>query len=776
MIFPSVLAKTFALALVAVHPWLALGLWLAGAAADLLAFRRQAPAGGPGALLVRVLVLQAASLLIGWVAAAGCDYAAMRWKDGVPVFAGMVSGLLGLFGTAAGSRDGLVFLTTMAGPLEFAASIDGMALKVPAIFLVLGLVRMLWAEVPVVETVRRSGVITVLLLAAAVVRMAAVILLANLLFDFVGYETEELPWRPFMDYTAMMVFHLPFLLALWVWLERLLKMPDTSPPPAAAAPLPGWLRWGALPVTLVLTLMICWQPVGTLKQGRVVIASWHSQWSQSARPYDRDWYGADSGYNYACMKRLFGYFYPVQLAEGPLTTKDLAGASTLVIYDPDRRFNPDEIKLVRDFVRDGGGLLVVGDHTNVFGSTTHLNELCEPFGFQYRDDVLFDLDEDFHQVIDAPPLAPAAWHGIGFFKLRGPTSISPTSLWTRSVYDVDHSKSVRAIYSVNNFYPPPYDHPKMKTGDFCVAATASYGRGRVAAWADSTVFSNFEIFYPGKCEYLLNTVHWLGHQDSMLPAMARRMGLLGLVGGLGALLLAYRRPRVWLEALALVSGAWLAGTWVSRAAEHRRAEFPKPIQPSEWVIFAADSHDEGHHLRDFLTEEPYDQRYEVFIQWVLRTGAMAGFHLLDVPESNTLHQHLQASAQTRVARALIVRKPGDLPQLDALAAIPADKGDPVLLMFAGSIPVEDAVAAVKRSGLLGTDSAAAEIASAWPAGEVLVEDGGRRVLVVAGAERFSDQAMGISEKVTPDPTQRALFDQAFGLTDRLFDRVAPAAK
>ncbi|MCF7730509.1 MAG: hypothetical protein K9N23_02435 [Akkermansiaceae bacterium] len=775
MIFLSILAKTFALALVAVYPWLALVLWVAGAAADLVEIRRKVPAGEPQVLLVRLALLQGASLLIGWVALAGCDYAAMRWKDGVPVFAGMVSWLLGCCGVVAGSRDGLVFLTTMAGPQEFAASIDGMALKVPALFLVLGMVRMLWAETPVLEALRRLGVITAILLAVAVVRMTGVVLLANLLFDFVGYETEELPWRPFMDSPAMMLYYLPFLLAVGVWLGRVLNAPK-APPDAAVTAMPGWLRWGAVPATLVLALMICWQPAGTPKKGKVVIAGWHSQWSQCARPYDRDWYGADSGYNYACMKRLFEFFHPVALAEGPLTAKDLDGASTLVIYDPDRRFNEDEIKLVREFVSDGGGLLVVGDHTNVFGSTTHLNELCEPFGFQFRDDVLFDLDEDFHQLIEAPPLAPAAWHGIGFFKLRGPTSIRPTSLWTRPVYEVGHSKSVRAIYSVNNFYPPPYDDPKMKTGDFCVASTSHYGRGRVAAWADSTVFSNFEIFYPGKCEYLLNTIHWLGHEDSMLPAMARRMGLLVLIGGLGAILLGYRRPQVWLGAAVLVSGAWLAATWVSRAAEHRRAEFPQPIRANEWVVFSADSHDKAHHLRGFQGEGPYDQRYEVFVQWVLRTGAMTGFHLLDVPEGNALHEHLRGCADSRVARALIVRKPEDLEQLDALAAVPADNGDPVLLMFAGSIPVEDAVAAVKHSGLLGSDSAAAEIASAWPAGEVLVEDGGRRVLVVAGAERFSDQAMGISEKVTPDAGQRELFGQAYGVIDRLMGRETPATK
>ena len=45
-------------------------------------------------------------------------------------------------------------------------------------------------------------------------------------------------------------------------------------------------------------------------------------------------------------------------------------------------------------------------------------------------------------------------------------------------------------------------------------------------------------------------------------------------------------------------------------------------------------------------------------------------------------------------------------------------------------------------------------------------------MVVAGAERFSDLAMGISEKVVPNAAQRTLFGQAFGLIDRLFGRTA----
>jgi hypothetical protein len=764
MIFLSLLCKTLALSLLGPQPWLAAALWLAGLAADVLIARKNAGSGG---MAGRLLLLQACSLAAGLAVGFAGDYAGMRWKDGIPVFAALTGGALNLVGMPAGSHGGVVHLSTMAGPLEFAASIDALALKVPLLFLAMAAVRLLADETQVREALRRLAIIAGILCAAAVLRLACVILLANSLFEFVGYESEELPWRPFMDEAAGIWLHAPFLLAAGALIGRFLPAPAE---PAARTPLPAWFRRAAAPVMLLLPLLVFVEPAGEAKQGKLVISTHHTQWSRCDRPYDREWYGAESGYNYACLRRLFEKFMPVVEAKGPLAAGDLEGASVLVIYDPDTRFSKDEIGLVHEFVRNGGGLLLIGDHTNVFGSASHLNEVCAPFGFQFRDDVLFDLDEDFHQLLDAPWPGSAFWHGMSFFKLRGPASIRPTSIWTRPVYQVGHSKSVRAIYSVNNFYPPPHDDPKMRHGTFCVAAAARHGGGRVAAWGDSTVFSNFEIFYPGKQEYLLNTLGWLNRKDGVLPSVGRRLALAALLAGVAAVLLWRREPRVWLVTLSSLAAslgvAWLAG----RVIESGRAAFPDPQEACDWVVFAADPKDRGHNLRDFVSEEPYNERYEVFIQWVMRTGSFAGFHLLGTDQADGLHAHLRNSDRTKVANALIVRKPGDLGQLGEFAAIPRRPQDPVLLMFASAIPAEQALEVIERAGIATKPESLAEIRKAWPAGEAVIDDGGRRLMVVAGAERFSDQAMGISEKVIPDETQKALFNQAFGIIDRLLGR------
>jgi hypothetical protein len=138
-------------------------------------------------------------------------------------------------------------------------------------------------------------------------------------------------------------------------------------------------------------------------------------------------------------------------------------------------------------------------------------------------------------------------------------------------------------------------------------------------------------------------------------------------------------------------------------------------------------------------------------------------------DANVLYEHLRTSDRAKVANALIVRKTADMTQLDAFAKMPRRKEDPMLLMFASKISVDEALSGIGRAGIAGKASLE-EIRKAWPAGEIIVEDEGRRLMVVAAAERFSDQAMGITEKVVPDDAQRKLFDQAFGLIDRLLGR------
>jgi hypothetical protein len=584
------------------------------------------------------------------------------------------------------------------------------------------------------------------------------------LCDFVNYETEDLPITPFFKPGFIALLYLPFLIVAATVLKRPLAgclcpgSPSTEPPRRRR-----WWLWA--PVSGLL-LLLFWEPTGTPKNGTVLINTFHTEWSRTDRPYDRDWYGAGSGYNYACLKRLYEGFFKVRELTGRITAEDLATASVLIIYDPNRSFTAEEIQAVRRFVARGGGLFVIGDHTNVFGSSSHLNQVLDGMGFLFRDDVLFDLEEDFFQLKDLSPLHSGLLHGIPFFKFRGPASIRSTSLFTRNVFTLGNAKSLRAIYSVNNFYPPPHDHPKMWTGDFAVSMTSRHGRGRVVGFADSTVFSNFEIFYPGKYEFLLNVVHWLNHKDPPLFLPLKRAALVGLVVLLGILLARSGSPRRVLGTLMVFGMVTIAGWTLARLMEQGTTEFPEPAQPMRFLWFAAEPEDEALTLRAFVTDTPYEKKYDVFIQWVLRDNIFSGFHLQGPRFDNALARWLRQSQEVDNGLALIATRPDHLELLDTITPGVVPRTRRLLLMFSGELPWGSV-----RPRLANVLSAAglAKAEAAWPEGVVRIEEADRRIVLVFPAERFSDRQMGFSEKVSPNDEQKARYNEQFELLDWLFN-------
>jgi hypothetical protein len=92
--------------------------------------------------------------------------------------------------------------------------------------------------------------------------------------------------------------------------------------------------------------------------------------------------------------------------------------------------------------------------------------------------------------------------------------------------------------------------------------------------------------------------------------------------------------------------------------------------------------------------------------------------------------------------------------------------DHLLLMFSGTFSWEDV--RVPLAGVL-TAAGLAQAEAARPSGVARIVEPTRRVVVVFDAERFSDRQMGFSEKVTPTPAQRQLYEEQFQLLDWLFD-------
>jgi len=298
----------------------------------------------------------------------------------------------------------------------------------------------------------------------------------------------------------------------------------------------GWaMLWSAAGAALAAA-SVGWTPVGQPKQGRVLVVERHSQWEPTLRPYDTTWYGEPSGYNYRLLYDYCSRFFQMGriLESEPITEERLRECDILIIKIPTAPYQPEEIEAVHRYVAGGGSLLLIGDHTNVFRSSTYLNAICRSMGFTFRNDLLFCIGSPYEQAYRRPrPVHPAVQH-VEKMDFAVSCSIDPGRSWGRAAIRTTGLWSLPAEYEASNYHPQAEYLPHLRAGAFVQLWAASYGRGRVLAFTDSTIFSNFCVFQPGKAELFLNMLQWLNHTSLLDPwpvqaAVSVGLGLVGLV-------------------------------------------------------------------------------------------------------------------------------------------------------------------------------------------------------------------------------------------------------
>jgi hypothetical protein len=96
----------------------------------------------------------------------------------------------------------------------------------------------------------------------------------------------------------------------------------------------------------------------------------------------------------------------------------------------------------------------------------------------------------------------------------------------------------------------------------------------VIAWGDSTIFSNFCLYQPGKAEVLLNLVEWLNHQGGTGPWWLWTALGLGAMGN--GLWLVRQNGSAWLVLVAAAACGWVLGSTATAALSAREMPPPAP--------------------------------------------------------------------------------------------------------------------------------------------------------------------------------------------------------
>ena len=270
-----------------------------------------------------------------------------------------------------------------------------------------------------------------------------------------------------------------------------------------------------------LTGAFLFQDPGSMKQDRVLIDEYHSQWEDTRRPLDTEWYGLLSTYNYYSWAQWLQSHYSVQINSDSLLTESLLGScDVLILKCPTESYAASEIDAITGFVEKGGGLYLIGDHTNVFGMNTFLNQLAEQFGIRYRTDATYELGTGNLSVYETDPLFshPVMRH-VPQFEFMTSCTLEPTSfsasLRMENIMIGNRLISEPGTYATENFFRESLSSPDAEFGYLLQAAAIKHGAGRVAAFTDSTVFSSFCVFTDGYPSFTLGVIDYLNRTNTV---------------------------------------------------------------------------------------------------------------------------------------------------------------------------------------------------------------------------------------------------------------------
>lgn len=575
-------------------------------------------------------------------------------------------------------------------------------------------------------------------------------------------------WNPWL--------HLALLAGPILLLLRFLPKTNSEQPPLTSEHslyLPK--RFGAVFMAFasifMLTMGLVLDQPGQRKEGRVFVDEYHSKWEPIDRPYDTNWYGQESGYNYACIYDYCSHFYQMSRLNTPINDAALGNCDVLMIKVPTSRYSREEIDAIERFVKRGGGLLLVGEHTNVFNTGIYINEIASVFGFSFRYDCLFGIDSVFEDLYHPPLIPHPIIQQMPPLDFAVSCSANPGRSLGRAVIRSTGLKNLPADYHASNFYPQVQDRAEMRYGAFIQLWAKRHGAGRVVGFTDSTIFSNFAAFEPGKAELMLGMLEWLNHRNSRLDPRPFLIGI-GLALSVAALIFA----KQWRGAWAILLSAGMLGWAISAVSVYgihcHSMSLPEATRPMVRVVIDRTVCNGPLSKSGFIAGQK--DGFGIFERWILRlsyftsrkkdTDAFTGTILV------FLHPNQNVGDQFRERLVRYVASGGKVLILDS----PENSGSTAnSLLYPFGLTVKRDT---RHRGLLSTQSD-------WPA--ITIDssckiDGGKPIMwidstpiaasiqhgkgtvtVIGFGSRFADAYMGVTGDVVPDDELRKVFDLQF---------------
>lgn len=256
----------------------------------------------------------------------------------------------------------------------------------------------------------------------------------------------------------------------------------------------------ALYASLILLLISFspFDPLGQEKTGNIAYDGYHHK-------LDSAFFENDT-ITHSTLRYLSSVGYKTTILDKAITPESLKGTSILVLETPEEKYSPQEIEYIIDFVKNGGGLFVLGDHTNIMDCYTTLNPILHNFGIHLNFDYSMLWEPHFvsfagfdsKEETAGATLKANRSDALIFYSLKY-TTWADLGDWAAE----NHAYMGDVIPDNNEAY-----------GVLPICVATNYGNGRVLAIANSDSMSGPNLMY--NYGFVGKVMSYLNHENSIL--------------------------------------------------------------------------------------------------------------------------------------------------------------------------------------------------------------------------------------------------------------------
>lgn len=192
-----------------------------------------------------------------------------------------------------------------------------------------------------------------------------------------------------------------------------------------------------------------------------------------------------------------------------ITKEILEDIDIFVVINLNESFNNDENEIIWDFVKEGGSLLVLGDHTNIGNIQEPLNKLLKPIKTEYRFDSGFPISEwiNCYQIMHHPITSNLEMYSDDIAISIG-ASLNISFVSTPIIIGRYAFSDRGNISNIDKAYLGDYKYNSgEQIGDIILASGSYYGDGKILVFGDTSSYQNIAL--PLSIPFVKNVFKWL---------------------------------------------------------------------------------------------------------------------------------------------------------------------------------------------------------------------------------------------------------------------------